>query len=109
MRGIRLNVGRVGSLTIYKVPSLYETTDDNFELVATITADSLGVQDIDFAAPIYVGENEYLVFGKPSEAIPTLLPKYNTLNYATFQQKMIHFIGTDKVKNAGSALMVDFY
>ena len=109
VRGVRLNVGRVGSLNIYKVPSLLETTEDHFELVATITTDSLGVQDIDFPVPVFVGENEYLVFGKPSETMPTLTPMYNTLRYDTFKQNLVHFIGTDKVKTAGSALMVDFY
>ena len=109
VQGVRLNVGRVGSLNIYKIPSLFGSTEDNFQLVATITTDSLGLQDIDFPTPIYVGENEYLVFGKPSEITPTLTPMYNTLKYDTFKQFFVHFIGTDKVKKAGSALMVDFY
>ena len=109
VQGVRLNVGREGSLNIYKIPSLFESTEDNFQLVATITTDSPGLQDIDFPTPIYVGENEYLVFGKPSEITPTLTPMYNTLKYDTFKQFFVHFIGTDKVKKAGSALMVDFY
>ena len=96
-------------MNIYKIPSLFESTEDNFQLVATITTDSLGLQDIDFPTPIYVGENEYLVFGKPSEITPTLTPMYNTLKYDTFKQFFVHFIGTDKVKKAGTALMVDFY
>ena len=109
VNGVRLNVAVKGSLNVYKVPSLTETTDDNFVLVATLTTDKLGVQDIDFLEPIYVGENEYLVFGKPSEPMPTLGLFYNTNKYGSVVQSFTHFIGTDKAKKAGSALMVDFY
>ena len=77
VRGIRLKVGRGGSIDVYKVPSLLETTADNFQLVAILTADSIGVTDFDFVHPIYVGKNEYLVFGHPLNSPPTLLPCYN--------------------------------
>ena len=108
VNGVRLKVGKEGSLNVYKVPSLLEITEDNFELVATLTTDSLGVQDFDFPSPIYVAENEYLVFGKPSEATPTLLPCYH-LNLP--KQQTAHYIGTDKAKKGGTnvSLMVDFY
>ena len=107
--GVRLNVAVKGSLNVYKVPSLQETTEENFVLVATLTTDKLGLQNFDFPEPIYVGENEYLVFGKPSEPMPTLVPLYNTNNYGYKVQNFCHFVGADKAKGAGSALMVDFY
>lgn len=94
-------------MNVYKVPSLLETTEDNFELVATLTTDSLGVQDFDFPTPIYVAENECLVFGKASEDVPTLFPYYhNTLS----KQPFAHYIGTDKAKiGTKVSLMVEFY
>ena len=76
--GIRLKVSRAGSLNVYKVPTLLETTEENFELVATLTTNSIGLQDFDFPQPIYIATNEYLVFGKPSEDDPTLVPCYIT-------------------------------
>lgn len=108
VNGVRLKIGKVGGLNVYKVPTLLETTEDNFELVATLTTDSLGVQDFDFPTPIYLSENEYLVFGKPSEPTPTLHPCYHpTLPKQTFA----HYIGTDKAKIGGTkaSLMVEFY
>ena len=109
VHGVRLKVAVAGSLNVYKVPSLQETTEENFELVATLTTDKLGLQNIDFPEPIYVGENEYLVFGKPSEPMPTLVPLYNTRNYGYVVQNFCHFVGADKERKCGSALMVDFY
>ena len=106
VRGIRLKVGREGSIDVYKVPSLLETTTDNFQLVTTFTADSRGVTDFDFAHPIYIGKNEYLVFGHPLKSPPTLLPCYNPKSPS---QPFAHFIGTEKAKMAGASLMVDFY
>ena len=109
MNGVRLNVAVKGSLNVHKVPSLQETTEENFELVATLTTDTIGLQNIDFSEPIYVGENEYLVFGKPSESTPTLVPLYNTRNYGYVVQSFHHHVGADRARKAGSALMVDFY
>ena len=107
VNGIRLKIGRAGNMNVYKVPSLLETTEDNFELVATLTTDSLGVRDFDFPTPIYVAENECLVFGKASEDAPTLFPYYhNTLS----KQPFAHYIGTDKAKiGTKVSLMVEFY
>ena len=109
VRGIRLKVGRKGSLNVYKVPTLLETNTENFELIATLTTDSTGVQDFDLPEPIYVGENEYLVFGNPNKSAPTLLPCYNLK--LPNKQAFSHYIGTEKAKNGGnkSALMVEFY
>ena len=106
VRGIRLKVGREGSIDVYKVPSLLEMTTDNFQLVTTLTADSMGVTDFDFAHPIYIGQNEYLVFGHPLKSPPTLLPCYNPKSPS---QPFAHFIGTEKAKMAGASLMGDFY
>lgn len=106
VRGIRLKVGREGSIDVYKVPSLLEMTTDNFQLVTTLTADSMGVTDFDFAHPIYIGQNEYLVFGHPLKSPPTLLPCYNPKSPS---QPFAHFIGTEKAKMTGASLMVDFY
>ena len=109
VRGIRLKVGRKGSLNVYKVPTLLETNTDNFELIATLTTDSTGEQDFDLPEPIYVGENEYLVFGNPNKSAPTLLPCYNLK--LPNKQAFSHYIGTEKVKNGGNkaSLMVEFY
>ena len=114
VHGVRLKVAKIGSLNVYKVPSLTEKTEDNFELVATLTTDSTGVQDFDFPQPVYVGPNEYLVFGKPSEEMPTLSPCYiakPTITFPIGSQGFAHFIGDKKAKNANtqSVLMVEFY
>jgi hypothetical protein len=114
VHGVRLKVAQIGSLNVYKVPSLTEKTEDNFELVATLTTDSTGVQDFDFPQPVYVGPNEYLVFGKPSEEMPTLFPCYiakPTITFPIGSQGFAHFIGDKKAKKANtqSVLMVEFY
>jgi hypothetical protein len=114
VHGIRLKVAKVGSLDVYKVPSLLEKTEDNFELVATLTTDSTGVQDFDFAEPIYIAPNEYLVFGKPSEKMPTLLPCYVNKSVEELPTKakgFAHYIGTKKAKVSApnGSLMVEFY
>ena len=114
VHGVRLKVAKTGSLNVYKVPSLTEKTEDNFELVATLTTDSTGVQDFDFPQSVYVGPNEYLVFGKPSEEMPTLSPCYiakPSITFPTGSQGIAHFIGDEKAKNSNtqSVLMVEFY
>ena len=115
VNGVRLKIGRVGSLNVYKVPTLLETTEDNFELVATLTTDSTGVQDFDFDQPIYIAPNEYLVFGKPSAKTPTLLPCYinNTVDdsFPDAIKGLTHRIGSEKVASSSknASLMVEFY
>jgi hypothetical protein len=114
VHGIRLKVARAGSLNVYKVPSLLEKNEDHFELVATLTTDSMGVQDFDFAEPIYIAPNEYLVFGKPSEEAPTLRPCYinNSREELPIKAKgFAHYIGTEKAKVGvpNGSLMVEFY
>ena len=114
VHGIRLKVAKAGSLNVYKVPSLLEKNEDHFELVATLTTDSTGVQDFDFAEPIYIAPNEYLVFGKPSEEVPTLQPCffYNSKEELPAKAKgFAHYIGTDKAKavSPNCSLMVEFY
>ena len=114
VRGIRLKVARAGSLNVYKVPSLLEKTEDNFELVATLTTQTTGLQDFDFAEPIYIAPNEYLVFGKPSEEEPTLRPCWLSGNANGLPAKakgVAHYIGTGKAEVAApnGSLMVEFY
>ena len=114
VHGIRLKVAKAGSLNVYKVPSLLEKNEDHFELVATLTTDSTGVQDFDFAEPIYIAPNEYLVFGKPSEELPTLQPCffYNSREELPAKAKgFAHYVGTDKAKavSPNCSLMVEFY
>jgi hypothetical protein len=115
VHGIRLKIARKGSLDVYKVPSLLEKTEDNFELVAILTTDSTGVQDFDFDQPIYIAPNEYLVFGKPSAKTPTLLPCYinNTVDdsFPDAIKGLTHRIGSEKVVSSAknASLMVEFY
>jgi hypothetical protein len=115
VHGIRLKIARKGSLDVYKVPSLLEKTEDNFELVAILTTDSTGVQDFDFDQPIYIAPNEYLVFGKPSAETPTLLPCYinNTVDdsFPDAIKGLTHRIGSEKVASSAknASLMVEFY
>ena len=96
-----------GILNVYKVPSLLEKTEENFEHVITLKTNTKGLQDFDFPQPIYIGPTEYLVFGKPSEKEPTLRPAYTQPEEEW--QRFTHYIGTDKAKGAGRALMVEFY
>ena len=112
--GIRLKIARAGSLNVYKVPSLLEKNEDHFELVATLTTDSTGLQDFDFAEPIYIAPNEYLVFVKPSEEEPTLRPRWLSGNANGLPEKVkgvAHYIGTEKAEVAApnGSLMVEFY
>lgn len=106
VHGIRLKILKSGILNVYKVPSLQEKTEENFEYVITLQTDKIGLQDFDFPQPIYIGPTEYLVFGKPSEEMPTLGPAYAP---GKEWQRFTHFIGTEHTRNAGTALMVEFY
>lgn len=111
--GVRLKIAKTGSLNVYKIPSLLEKNEDNFEFVATLMTDSIGVQDFDFPQPIYVAPNEYLVFGKPSDAKPTLCPCYVSKLSSSFpiaSQGFAHYVGEEKVSASSSPiLMVEFY
>lgn len=112
--GIRLKVARGGSLNVYKVPSLLEKTEDHFELVATLTTTTTGVQDFDFAEPIYIAPNECLLFGKPSEEEPTLRPCWFSGNGNSLPDKakgVAHYIGTEEasIGAPSGSLMVEFY
>lgn len=112
--GIRLKVALGGSLNVYKVPSLLEKTEDHFELVATLTTTTTGVQDFDFAEPIYIAPNECLVFGKPSEEEPTLRPYWFSGNGNSLPDKakgVAHYIGTEEasIGAPSGSLMVEFY
>lgn len=114
VHGIRLKVARGGSLNVYKVPSLLEKTEDHFELVATLTTNTTGVQDFDFTEPIYIAPNEYLVLGKPSEAEPTLRPCWFSGNGNSLPDKskgVAHYIGTEEasIGAPSGSLMVEFY
>jgi hypothetical protein len=106
VHGIRLKILYPGILNVYKVPSLQEKTEEHFEHVVTLQTDKTGLLDFDFPQPIYIGPTEYLVFGKPSEELPTLGPAYAP---GKEWQRFTHFIGTEHTRNAGTALMVEFY
>jgi hypothetical protein len=114
VHGIRLKVARAGSLNVYKVPSLLEKTEDHFELVATLTTTTTGVQDFDFTEPIYIAPNECLVFGKPSEEEPNLRPCWFSGNGYSLPDKskgVAHYIGTEEasIGAPNGSLMVEFY
>ena len=107
LRGIRLKVHTPGVLHIYKVPSLTETTEANFVKVATITATTTGVQDIDFDQPFYLGKDEYLVLCSPSDN-SSLIGCY--ASKTTSIQMFYNRIGqSGGGENAQSSLMIDFY
>jgi hypothetical protein len=107
--GIRMKVAQAGSFNMYKAPSLTEKSEDNLQLVATVTATETGLQDIDFVQPFYLGENEYLVVCRPSEAsTTTLLGNHMTSN--TMIQPFYRLVGTTNVALANvSSLIIDFY
>ena len=107
LRGIRLKVHTPGVLHIYKVPSLTETTEANFVKVATITATTTGVQDIDFDQPFYLSKEEYLVLCSPSDN-SSLIGCY--ASKTTSIQMFYNRIGqSGGGENAQSSLMIDFY
>ena len=107
--GIRMKVAQAGSFNMYKAPSLIEKSEDNLQLVATVTATETGLQDIDFVQPFYLGENEYLVVCRPSDAsTTTLLGNHMTSN--TMIQPFYRLVGTTNVALANiSSLIIDFY
>lgn len=104
--GIRLNVKTAGSVNLYKVPSLEEQTEENFEYITTITTTTVGLQDIDFDFPIHLGENEYLVLGKPSEK-PSMVCYYALSSLPL--QYYVYKLGSKGVHWKDTALLIDFY
>ncbi len=63
-----------------------------------------------FPQPIYIAPNEYLVFGKPSEDDPTLVPCYNNKGGGDSYGGTAHYIGDKEASVVKSViLMVEFY
>ena len=95
-----------GVLHIYKVPSLTESTEENFVKVATISTSTTGLQNIDFAQPFYLGKDEYLVISSPSDEKG--LVGYFSASETTLQPFYNH-IGQSGGQQYSQSLMVDFY
>ena len=106
LHGIRLKVHTTRVLHIYKVPSLTETAEETFVKVATVTATTTGVQNIDFDQPFYLGKDEYLVISSPSDEKG--LVGYFSSGEKTLQP-FYNRVGQSGGQLNSQSLMVDFY
>ncbi len=106
LRGIRIKVARAGKVNLYKVPSLKEDTENNFQLAATISTDKTGLQDIEFEKPFYLEDNLYLVIGKPSDEV-SLVGLYDSKQSNI--QPFCNRIGQSGGIDTSQSLMIDFY
>ena len=107
LRGIRIKVATAGNVNLYKVPSLKEDTENNFQLMATISTDKTGLQDIDFKPPFYLEENMYLAIGRHSDAV-SLVGCYDS-NTQSNIQPFCNRIGQSGGIDSYQSLMIDFY
>lgn len=71
INGIRLNVERIGSLTIYKAtkPINGLTSREDLTQVSTATTNKTGIQDIEFSTPVTLGDNECIVIGNTGDTM----------------------------------------
>ena len=106
LRGIRIKVARAGKVNLYKVPSLKEDTENNFQLAATISTDKTGLQDIEFEKPFYLEDNLYLVIGKHSDAV-SLVGLFDSKQSNI--QPFCNRIGQSGGINSSQSFMIDFY
>lgn len=106
LRGIRIKVARAGKVHLYKVPSLKEDTENNFQLAATISTDKTGLQDIEFEKPFYLEDNLYLVIGKHSDAV-SLVGLFDSKQSNI--QPFCNRIGQSGGITSFQSFMIDFY
>ena len=87
--------------------SAISDTENNFQLMATISTDKTGLQDIDFKPPFYLEENMYLAIGRHSDAV-SLVGCYDS-NTQSNIQPFCNRIGQSGGIDSYQSLMIDFY
>ena len=107
LHGIRIKVATIGSISLYKVPSLTESTEMNFQLAATISTSTTGLQDIDFEQPFYLEKDMYLAIGRHSDGV-SLVGYYNGNSQSNIQP-FCNRIGQSGGITSTQSLMIDFY
>ena len=108
--GVRAYVKTVGTLNIYKASLPNPSAASQMTLVATLHANSLGVQDIDFSEPVTLGANDCLIFGDYKNASGGTLKFTYTRRANSSGWEFYYFVGgTDVLTLAGQKMLVDFY
>ena len=107
LHGIRIKVATIGSISLYMVPSLTESTEMNFQLAATISTSKTGLQDIDFEHPFYLEKDMYLAIGRHSDNV-SLVGYYNGDSQSNIQP-FCNRIGQSGGITSTQSLMIDFY
>lgn len=108
--GVRADVKVVGSINVYKASSPNPSAASEMTLVATLFANSLGVQDIDFSVPVTLGASECLIFGDYMNASGGELMFSYTRRAGSAGWEFYYFVGGADVRTlAGQKMLVDFY
>ena len=107
LHGIRIKVATIGSIGLYIVPSLTESTEVNFQPAATISTSKTGLQDIDFEHPFYLEKDMYLAIGRHSDNV-SLVGYYNGDSQSNIQP-FCNRIGQSGGITSTQSLMIDFY
>ena len=108
--GVRAYVKTVGTLNIYKASLPNPSAASQMTLVATLHANSLGVQDIDFSEPVTLGANDCLIFGDYKNASGGTLKFTYTRRANSSGWEFYYFVGGTDVRTlAGQKMLVDFY
>lgn len=108
--GVRADVKAVGTLNIYKASLPNPSDASQMTLVATLYANSLGVQDIDFSESVTLGANDSLIFGDYQNASGGSLKFTYTNRASSSGWEFYYFVGGANVRTlAGQKMLVDFY
>ena len=108
--GVRADVSAVGTLNIYKASLPNPSSASEMTLVATLNANSLGIQDIDFSEPVTLGANDCLIFGDYKNASGGSLKFTYTRRASSSGWEFYYFAGGADVRTlAGQKMLVDFY
>ena len=106
LAGIRMKVHQKGSIKLYTTKALIEPNPANLRYLTTITTDKIGLQDIDFDAPIHLGTDEYIVIGTINDPISLIGNFHATSTIQPFYNRLGRANGA---RYDHQSLMVDFY
>lgn len=109
INGIRIKVDTSGTLPIYK-GNAYNASS-GLVYVTSCTATGTGLQDIDFASPVALGANEYIVLGAPNDS-GTLRFNYSasTSQYENvIMQRFYYDVGKSSVNTVSTTINADYY
>lgn len=114
LHGMRLNVTTTGVMSIFKTSTNGAKDKTLLTEVATVQASETGIQDLDFSAPVVLGDDEYIVLGCNGKGTNTIVFNHHntsTVPAPVITQTLYHTVGHANcaIGQNSISLDVDFY